>query len=256
MTDNLADGLLSGLRRLLRPAEDAGTTPGFTAPATDGLALVYRGPAASPGCPESVAEVLGSLGLEVAFTGPKERLRLEPGTLGQAVLYAQPGGDDLDETWPHMSPYKKAIKSFVREGGVYIGFCLGGYLAGRGPGFKLLPGDTDQYIVTKGAQVRHDSDAIVDVEWRGCHRQLYFQDGPYFDVEDVPGLDVLARYGNGWPAALVVPYGAGVVGVSGPHPEATADWFTDAGLRPVRPGGEDLARDLIATALARRGQSS
>lgn len=247
----MLDDLMGGLRRLLTSNESRRTDE-TDAPATgsgQGTALVYRGPAASPGCPESVATVLRDCGLDVRFVGPAERVQLSDEALASARVYAQPGGDDMDDTWPHMSPHKKQIKNFVNNGGVYLGFCLGGYLAGRGPGFKLLPGDTDQYIVSRGSTVGHDGNTTVTVDWRGDRRELFFQDGPYFAVDDVDGLDVIARYTNGLPAALVVPVGAGVVGVTGPHPEATPDWFRDYGLPVVKPSGADLARDLVRTAL-------
>ncbi len=250
----MLDEVMGGLRRLLtsgRSAPSSAAESPLTGGSAHGRALVYRGPAASPGCPEAVASVLRDCGLDVSFTGPKERVKLDDEALASAQVYAQPGGDDMDDTWPHMSKHKKQIKSFVNGGGVYLGFCLGGYLAGRGPGFKLLPGDTDQYTASRGATVSGDGNAIVTVDWRGMRRDLFFQDGPYFDVDDVDGLQVLARYTNGLPAALVVPVGAGVVGVTGPHPEATSDWFTDCGLRPPRPSGADLAKDLVLTAMSR-----
>lgn len=255
----MLDDIVGGLRRLLTsndPRSSTAEVSPLTTGSAQGRALVYRGPAASPGCPESVAAVLRECGLDVSFVGPTEQVKLDDEALVSARVYAQPGGDDMDDTWPHMSPHKKAIKGFVKNGGVYLGFCLGGYLAGKGPGFKLLPGDTDQYIVSRGATVQGGGNAIVQVDWRGRRRDLFFQDGPYFAVDDVDGLDVIARYTNGLPAALVVPVGAGVVGVTGPHPEATRDWFSDCGLRTPRPLGIDLAKDLVLTALARRPGSS
>ncbi len=58
---------------------------------------------------------------------------------------------------------------------------------------------------------------------------------------------VLATYTNGKIAALVAPYGKGKVGVSGPHPEATAEWYEASHL--VNPEGmhADLGYDLIDT---------
>ncbi len=211
---------------------------------TDGLALVYRGPASSPGCAEDVAAVLDRAGLEPRYVGPRERLRLTPQTLAGAALYAHPGGPDLDVSWRHMAPHRKTIRHYVRDGGNYLGFCLGGYLAGSDPGFDLLPGDTDQYIGTKGASVCHDGDDVVTVSWKGQQRDLYFQDGPYFDVKR-SRVQVLARYDNDRIAAMTCRFGEGRVAVVGPHPEATPSWFTDVGLTPVAPA-TDLALDLVA----------
>lgn len=127
------------------------------------------------------------------------------------------------------------------SGGRYIGFCLGAYFAGSDPGFELLPSgiDTDQYITSHGASVKHDKDTIVQVDWLsgapaqqspffGAGRWLFFQDGPLIDVSEASlpaGAKVLGRYrSNGALAAVLSPYGKGWVGVIGPHPEADQSW--------------------------------
>ncbi|WP_235980642.1 hypothetical protein [Streptomyces albidus (ex Kaewkla and Franco 2022)] len=134
----------------------------------------------------------------------------------------------------------------MREGGRYLGFCMGGYLAGRDPGFGLLPGDTGAYTATRGASVRTADDTVITVRWRGRQRHVYFQDGPYFALEKAADSTVLATYGNGRAAAVVVPYGAGKVGVVGPHPEADRSWYEDAGLTNPEGVRFDLGHDLVA----------
>lgn len=205
------------------------------------LALVYRGRAARPaGCAEAVAGLLRSSprGFDVQYVGRREKLRLTRETLAAAAVYAQPGGGELGPAYRRMRRHRDTIRGYVAGGGRYLGFCLGGYLAGATPGFDLLPGDTDQYVLGT-------ANRLVDVEWRGRRRSLFFQDGPVFEVRPDPALTVLARYGDGAIAALTTPFGAGRVGVVGPHPEATSDWFDDAGLPEPRPGGTDLGHDLI-----------
>ncbi|MEC3981724.1 BPL-N domain-containing protein, partial [Amycolatopsis sp. H20-H5] len=132
------------------------------------LALVYRGPAACQDCAEAVAALLRSTTtpLRVEFCGPDEDLALTRETLDTATIYAQPGGGTLSDGWRDMRRYAGDIRDWTRAGGHYLGFCLGGYLAGATPGFALLPGDTDQYITTRRASVRTDKDALVTVRWR------------------------------------------------------------------------------------------
>lgn len=228
------------------------STPGQASSPGSDRALVYRGPGSLPGCPESVADVLAAAGLCPVFVGPRERRRLDAKTLAGASLYVQPGGGDVDEAWPHLRAHADDVRRFVDSGGHYLGICLGAYLAGDDPGFDLLPGSTDQYIGTRGASVRDESDAVVTVDWAGQAREVYFQDGPYVALRGghthgagVGGFDVVARYDNGRVAALVCDHGRGRVGVVGPHPEATADWFTDVGLRPPEPLALDLLHDLL-----------
>ncbi|MEV4140104.1 BPL-N domain-containing protein [Dactylosporangium sp. NPDC049742] len=210
------------------------------------VALVYRGPASLPGCPEAVAELLrGSRwGFDVRFVGPGEDVQVSARALSGAVLYAQPGGGLLSHGYRHLRRHRAAIREFVHDGGRYLGFCLGGYLAGATPGFGLLPGDTDQYIASAAATVVEPHDTLVEVAWRGRARTLFFQDGPYFWVRPDAGATVVATYPNGTVAALVAGFGEGRVGVVGPHPEATGDWYADAGLSVDRLG-VDLGLDLV-----------
>ena len=216
------------------------------------LALVYRGPAAKPvECSEAAAELLRTSPrrFDVRYVGPKERLELDDDSLRSAALYVQPGGGTLSHGYRNMKQYRWQIRRYVESGGRYVGFCLGGYLAGATPGFALLPGDTDQYIATAGATVRSTDETVVEVLWRGRARFLYFQDGAMFLLRpNASGVEVLARYRGGEIAALVAPFGAGRVAVAGPHPEATPDWYRDAGLRD--PHGVDLGHDLIEAVMA------
>ncbi|MEU6367013.1 hypothetical protein ABZ876_15090 [Streptomyces sp. NPDC046931] len=215
------------------------------------LALVYRGPASLPGCPEAVAGLLadGPWDLDVRFTGPREELPLSAESLARAQVYAQPGGGTLRRAYWRLRRQRGAIRDFVQGGGRYLGFCLGGYLAGATPGFGLLPGDTDQYISSAGSSVDDERNTLVGVQWRGRPRTVFFQDGPYFVLDERADADttVLATYDNGMPAAVVSRFGAGRVGVTGPHPEATDDWFSDYGL-PLQ-HNLDLARDLVESTL-------
>lgn len=216
------------------------------------VALVYRGPASLPGCPEAVAELLESStwAFDVRYVGPKEHLHVDTATLAGATLYAQPGGGSLSHGYKHMRRHRDDIRSFVRSGGGYLGFCLGGYLAGATPGFDLLPGDTDQYIASRSATVHSEDNTVVDVVWRGRERTLFFQDGPHFELKPRASATVLATYPNKSVAALVTKFGAGRVGVVGPHPEAKDDWFSDVGLDVPGTLGLDLGLDLVDAVMA------
>lgn len=204
-------------------------------------ALVYRGPAACEGCPESVKHLLetSASNFEVTFVGPKEDVDITAKSLNDAEIFAQPGGGGLSESWPHMKPYKSLVRDFISNGGRYMGFCLGAYLSGR-PGYDVLPGksNTDEECIQPGAQVKNRKNTMIQVDWNfttaGRTRELknswqFFQDGAVIllkgDAGTANGAAVLARYSsNGDVAASITPFGKGWVGVVGPHPEATKDW--------------------------------
>lgn len=212
------------------------------------LALVYRGPASCSGCPESVAAVLTAqpLNFRVEYVGPDDT-PLTADTLRRAAVYAQPGGGTLADAWRQVRGDADVIRSWVADGGVYLGFCLGGYLAGATPGFGLLPGDTSRYLGSPDASIDDDEPRIGTVTWRDREYRTYFQDPPRFIVTGE--ATVLARYPNGEVAALVAPFGSGRVAVTGPHVEATDSWYSAVGLDPTGAVHTDLAVDFVRSAL-------
>jgi glutamine amidotransferase-like uncharacterized protein len=229
-----------------------GTTATVWARTDRPTALVYRGPATSPGCPEAVARLLESAPnpLRAVYVGPGEEVPLSREALAGAVIYAQPAGGEVEPAWRHMRGYAGLIRDWTRSGGRYLGFCLGAYLAGTTPGFGLLPGDTGQYISSRGATIDTTRDTIAEVSWRGQRRHMFFQDGPVFRLTSSAPATVLATYDNGEIAAVVTRFGSGSVAVVGPHPEADQSWYTDDGL--TNPDGIrfEMGYDLINTAMA------
>jgi glutamine amidotransferase-like uncharacterized protein len=236
------------------------------------VALVYRGPAACDGCPEAAADMLARQPQHfvIRYIGPRQRLRFSARALRGVALFVLPGGgNDVDQAWrglrddPGFSP--ALVRDYVRAGGRYLGICMGGYLAGitaGNGGLRLLPGDSAEYVGSSGARVATTADTLVQVTWLGGHRPrprtMYFQDGPYFQLSD-PRTDpqaraavVLARYRSvGEPVAImIVPYGRGRVAVSGPHPEATPDWYTANGLTSFYAADIDIGNALIAALMA------
>lgn len=145
---------------------------------------------------------------------------------------------DLDDAWAETKATAPVIRNFVSQGGRYLGFCLGAYLAGHTPGFKLLPrgADTDSEIDQKKAQVTTDIDTIIQVDWTfssgpkagqtAKDQWIYFQEGAVIKgLKPSKTSFVLGRYSkSGGVAASLNQYGKGWVGLIGPHPEATQEW--------------------------------
>lgn len=219
------------------------------------LALVYNGPQGCSDCAPTIASLLrrGPRPFRVRYVGPGTGVPLTADALAEARLYVQPGGgSDLDGVWRVLRGSAGMMRDWVRGGGSYLGLCFGGYLAGRDPGFGLLPGDTDGYIDLPDTTIHDDRDTVVPVTWGGERRHMYFQDGPAFLLDQGADADVLATYPNGAAAVVVAPYGRGRVGVSGPHPEADRSWYEDAGLRNPDGVRFDLAHELIEKTVGRQ----
>lgn len=137
------------------------------------VAAVYRGPVACEGCAESVATLLrkSSLRYKVHYLGPNEHHDVSKETLSHLDLFAWPGGgDDQAADYLKVANYTNLLQDFVKQGGMYAGFCMGAFLA-RGPGeqtfFGLLPNGS--YVSSerfeKGAQVKGDEDTIILTDW-------------------------------------------------------------------------------------------
>ncbi|KXT12879.1 hypothetical protein AC579_5394 [Pseudocercospora musae] len=226
-------------------------------------ALVYRGPAACPGCAEAVAQLLRTTPgtkIHVAYVGPDEEIKLDAEAFKDVTFYAQPGGgDDVDSTWKNdMKQYNSTIRDFVQNGGRYLGFCLGAYLAGYSPGFSLLNkgDDTNSELERKGSQVTNESDTIIQVDWTFASgktvkkRWVYFQDGAVMVLEKNSDAKILGRYSsNGDPAATLNQFGQGWVGVVGPHPEANKKWYADEDLKNPDGIKFDIGHDFVQQVL-------
>src|SRR5690606_8739431 len=137
------------------------------------------------------------------YCGPDEEQQISASTLAEAAVYAQPGGGDVDRAWRRLDRHAEQIRDFVHNGGHYLGFCLGAYLAGDKPGFGLLRGKVDRYISSGGASVDTTDDVVIRVRWRGQPRHMFFQDGPTLELAPGAPGTVLATYDTGAAAAVV-----------------------------------------------------
>ncbi|RYZ95293.1 MAG: hypothetical protein EOP11_25140 [Proteobacteria bacterium] len=159
-----------------------------------------------------------------------------------------------DET---ASLLKENIRHFVQNGGGYVGFCAGAFLASRQFGWEekngqrvnvdglgLLPLRSRFYY-----REQHIA-AMLPIRFpNGGQEYFYWELGPYIDArQEAPGVEFLAFYPdeeNYYAAAAQAHFGEGRVTVSAFHPEAPALWRQIFGLKD--PDGSDLnyAREMI-----------
>lgn len=122
------------------------------------------------------------------------------------------------------------IRSFVENGGCFVGFCAGAYYACstmRWNGevydypLELFPGEA------AGPYLQWGSLATIDLSPEiSFHRdfpdtvEMWYFGGPCFTGFPEPNVDILARYrANGEAAVIAFSFGRGRVLLSGPHPE-------------------------------------
>lgn len=122
------------------------------------------------------------------------------------------------------------IRSFVEQGGCFVGFCAGAYYAcstmrwegrtydyplqlfgGEGAGPDLPWGYLAKIDLNREISFQEDFPEAVEMWYFG---------GPYFTGYDESAVDVLARYNaNGKAAVIAFNYGRGSVMLLGPHPK-------------------------------------
>lgn len=212
--------------------------------ATGKIALVYNGVGAcSDGCYQSAALMAEQAGFTVRYVGPEES---SPEIFKDAAIWLQPGGKSSQASKAMVEPLKDNIRTLVKNGGAYVGFCAGGFLATKEiakrkvPGLGLIPGTN--------APFETEVEALqLPIAWMGkFQRSLYFEGGPYFMLpEGETSAWPAAHYADGKIAAVQALYGEGRVFVTGPHPEAPQEWREAFGFTDEDGMDHDLAVDMI-----------
>ena len=199
------------------------------------LFLVYaEHPMCSMDCADGVRDVLeSSREYSALLVGPHSfpYMELTEELLSDTSCLVIPGGlgdsDQYDTS--ELKLHTELIKNYVACGGRYLGICMGSYLAGYHY-LDLLKKNTRaaQYVKRKACTIHHEKPDVVELLWDECKEPMYFFDGAAFvprkGYSNISG-EVVARYLNGDPAALIQTYKKGRVGVIGPHPEAHKWWF-------------------------------
>lgn len=206
---------------------------------------IYRGPAGCDDCSENVAKALQRLNpnYHIDFVGADESIDITPQTLARYDLYVQPGGgQDIPAALRSLGDARsEAIRGYVANGGRYLGLCMGAYLADDN-NLGLIPQDLDGEAGRPGFEVAGSADAAVQVTWAGKADHVFFQDGPYFPKGS---YKTIATYRNGDVAAARYTYEKGVVVLSGPHPEASQQWFENAEIPVSKMPEGDLFGSLV-----------
>lgn len=138
-----------------------------------------------------------------------------------------PGGEkDVDNFDVLIKDKAKLIRSYVADGGRYLGICMGAYIAGR-MYFNILGGTSaEQYIADPTAEISTEKETIAEVSISGKIYNTYFYDGPVFE-KYLRQPNILATYKNGKAACVIKAYKRGKVLCVGPHLESEKNWYAD-----------------------------
>jgi glutamine amidotransferase PdxT len=224
-------------------------TPTPTEDESKPLALIYKGPGSCSldqgdagesgyGCSEAAADVATQAGFRFQYVGPKDLVENATAAqvsalFGNAKVWMQPGGISNTAYYAMTTKLRNAIVNFVSNGGGYVGFCAGAFLATDW--FGIFPGNSHIYHYTP--ERRDVGYAFLSFTWSGQNRKVYFEGGPYLSNVSSKA-EIMATFSTGYVAAARSAYGKGRVYISGPHPEAPAIWANEDGIND--PDGSDL----------------
>jgi glutamine amidotransferase PdxT len=198
------------------------------------------------GCSEASADIASAAGFRVQYVGPNDLSSSSTtaqvqAIFGSAKVWIQPGGVAETALAAMSSRLKTELVNFISTGGGYVGTCAGAFIAtakvgsGSYTGLGIFPGKTAPYRYT----YLHDDYALLEVNWSGVTRDIYFEGGPY--IYDLPSTaQTMATFVKGGAiAAARASYNLGRVYISGPHVEAPSYWTSEDGF--TDPDGPDYA---------------
>ena len=145
-----------------------------------------------------------------------------------------PGGfgdaDSYDTLFKHNA---QSVRRFVRQGGRYLGICMGAYWAGHHYLDILDSVDAVQYIRRPRTDTRRPHAKNMPVTWQGYATKMFWYDGCAL-VGDRSRFTTVATYANGDAMAII----QNRIGLIGCHPEAEQFWYDDySWMRPHWSGG-------------------
>lgn len=132
-----------------------------------------------------------------------------------------PGGLGDSDNFDFLTrEHRSNIRKFVRNGGAYLGICMGAYWAGS-EYFNLLDEvDAVQYITRPKTDTRRPHPKNISITWQGTPTNMYFYDGCAL-VGNESKFTTIARYANGDPMAII----QNRIGLIGCHPESELHWY-------------------------------
>jgi glutamine amidotransferase-like uncharacterized protein len=146
---------------------------------------------------------------------------LEDNFFDDVDIIAVPGGfgdaSSFERAFRHNGD---RIKEFVRQGGAYLGICMGAYWAGSHYFNILKDVDAVQYITRPNTDTRRPHAKAIDITWNQHPDRMFFYDGCAL-VGNATKFNTVATYANGDPMAIMQHN----IGLIGCHPESEQFWY-------------------------------
>ena len=199
---------------------------------------LYSDQGADPSCITATVNMFEWMGLSIQEVSSEE---IRMGCLGNFDLVCFPGGDMYQYSGSLSAEGISSVRSFISNGGGYIGICGGGYFAAEDvywmgnqlpmESLELFKGrsegpvdEFEQVGYQAMAQINlldtlHPiTQSILNPSW------ILYWIGPKFTLENPSEVEILGEYDSGnYPVMLAFEYGSGRVFIIGTHPEFEED---------------------------------
>ena len=203
--------------------------------------------------------------LQSFFAGDSVRLCKAPDLIEGSIfddtdIFVMPGGADLPYCKKLNGKGNRNIRTFVKNGGTYLGICAGAYYACASIEYHKGRNDEiceprelaliDAIAIGSIPEIAIPYDLTLEsagiAPLKSPDTQSYYHGGPYFQLND-PSAKVLAYYDLPYesPAIVSKRIGKGSVILSGVHFETTPSHLKTHPENPDQ--GEQLANGLIDT---------
>jgi len=136
-------------------------------------------------------------------------------------MIAVPGGIGDASSFENLFQHNgERVRQFVKDGGRYLGICMGAYWAGSHY-FNILDSvDAVQYLLQPNTDTRRPHAKNIDVTWLGNTEKMFWYDGCAL-VGNTNKFKTVATYANGDAMAIIQDR----IGLIGCHPESEQFWY-------------------------------
>jgi glutamine amidotransferase-like uncharacterized protein len=146
---------------------------------------------------------------------------VEDGFFEGVDIIAVPGGiGDASSFNRLFNANQNSVKTFVNNGGKYLGICMGAYWAAYDY-FNILDSvDAVQYLSRPATDTRRPHAKNIAITWNNTPMNMFWYDGCAL-IGDTTKFKTIAQYANGDPMAII----QNNIGLIGCHPESEQFWY-------------------------------
>ncbi len=130
-----------------------------------------------------------------------------------------PGGLGDSDSFDYLMKFHgERIVNYVKQGGKYLGICMGSYWADQDYLNILDNVRVVQYIRQPNTDTKRPHAKNMPIRWRDRPMSMYFYDGCTFTGNN---FNTIAEYSTGYPMAII----QNNIGLIGCHPESEKSWY-------------------------------